>query len=125
MILGHIIFCKVHTGQKKIICKGFLGQDKRIVHVQQCMDIQLQRCNIRFGNYIFDMGSQGMRKVVKKLIEGITGADEPVKRAHSWTKNKYGEDIIKESLHGVVSQVDMDMLTLFMQELELYETQRE
>ncbi|KAA6333908.1 hypothetical protein EZS27_017735 [termite gut metagenome] len=99
--------------------------NKRIVHVQQCMDMQLQRCNIRFGNYISGMGSQGMRKVVKKLIEGITGADEPVKCAHSRTKNKYGEDIIKESLHGVVSQVDMDMLTLFMQELELYETQRE
>ncbi|KAA6316563.1 hypothetical protein EZS27_033145 [termite gut metagenome] len=39
--------------------------NKRIVHVQQCMDIQLQRCNIRFGNYISGMGSQGMHKVVK------------------------------------------------------------
>jgi transposase len=66
-----------------------------------------------------------MRKVVKKLINGITTADEPVKCAHRRTKNKYGEDTIKESLQRVVSQVDIDMLTLFMQELELYEAQRE
>jgi hypothetical protein len=42
--------------------------NKRIIHVEQCIDMQLQRCNIRFSNYISGIGSQAMRKVVKKII---------------------------------------------------------
>ncbi|KAA6305640.1 hypothetical protein EZS27_042707 [termite gut metagenome] len=41
--------------------------NKRIIHVEQCIDMQLQRCNIRFSNYLSDIGSQAMRKVVKGI----------------------------------------------------------
>jgi phosphopantetheine adenylyltransferase len=53
--------------------------NKRIAHVEQCIDMQLQRCNTRFSNYISDIDSQAMCTVVKKLIKGITMADELVK----------------------------------------------
>jgi transposase len=99
--------------------------NKRIVHAGQCMDMQLQRCNIRFSNYISDIGSQAMRKVVRCMTEGITDPDELVKCAHTRTKNKHGTDIIREFLNGVASQVDRDMLTLYMEELELYHRQQE
>jgi hypothetical protein len=65
-----------------------------------------------------------MRKSGKKIIQGITIREELVKCVHIRTKNKYGKEVLKESLHEVVSRVDIDMLTLFMQELELYERQQ-
>lgn len=99
--------------------------NKRIVHGEQCLDMQLQRCNIRFSNYISDIGSQAMRKVVTCIINGITDPDELLKCAHTRTKNKHGTAIIRESLNGVVSQVDRDMLALHMEELELYHKQQE
>jgi transposase len=99
--------------------------NKQIVHAEQCIDMQLQRCNIRFSNYISDIGSQAMCKVVKFIIEGITDPHELVKCAHSRTKNRHGTDVIRESLNGVVSQVDRDMLALYMEELELYHRQQE
>jgi hypothetical protein len=99
--------------------------NKRIVHAEQCLDMQLQRCNIRFGNYISDIGSQAMRKVVNCLTDGITDPDELVKCAHTRTKNRHGTPVIRESLNGVVSQVDRDMLALYMEELDLYHRQQE
>jgi hypothetical protein len=63
--------------------------------------------------------------VVKLIIEGITDPDELVKCAHSRTKNKHGTDVIRESLNGGVSQVDRDILALYMEELELYHRQQE
>lgn len=105
--------------------RRYSALNKRIVHTEQCIDMQLQRCNIRFSNYISDIGSQAMRKVVRSIIEGITDPDELVKCAHTRTKNKHGTHVIRESLNGVVSQVDQDMLALYMEELSLYESQQE
>jgi hypothetical protein len=43
---------------------------------------------------------------------------------HGRTKNKHGEQVITDSLSGVVSQVDIDMLQQCMEELELLEKQQ-
>lgn len=95
--------------------------NKKIVICEQTIDMQLQRCNIRFSNYISDIGSQGMRKVLRSIICGKITAEELVECAHTRTKNKYGKDIIRESLNGVFGQVDIDMLKLHLEELEMYE----
>lgn len=105
--------------------RRYSALNKRIVHSEQCLDMQLQRCNIRFSNYISDIGSQAMGKVVRCIINGITDPDELIKCAHTRTKNKHGTEVIRESLNGVVSQVDRDMLALYMEELALYHKQQE
>lgn len=105
--------------------RRYSALNKRIVHGEQSLDMQLQRCNIRLSNYISDIGSQAMRKVVKCLINGISNPDELLKCVHTRTKNKHGTGVIRESLNGVVSQVDRDMLALYMEELELYHRQQE
>lgn len=105
--------------------RRYSALNKRIVHGEQCLDMQLQRCNIRFSNYISDIGSQAMRKVVISIINGVCDPDELLKCAHTRTKNKHGTKVIRESLNGVVSQVDRDMLALHMEELELYHKQQE
>jgi transposase len=105
--------------------RRYSSLNKRIVQTEQCIDMQLQRCNIRFSNYISDIGSQAMLKVVKSIIAGVDDPDELVKCAHTRTKNKHGASVIRESLNGVVSQVDRDMLALFLEELNLYNRQQE
>ncbi|MEG1567855.1 MAG: IS110 family transposase [Anaerovoracaceae bacterium] len=99
--------------------------NKKIVSCQQFIDMQLQRCNIRFSNYISDIGSQGMRKVLKSIIAGKTTSEELLACAHTRTKNKHGIATIQESLNGVFEQVDIDMLKLLVEELEMYERQQE
>lgn len=99
--------------------------NKKIVNCEQFIDMQLQRCNIRFSNYISDIGSQSMRKVLKSIIAGKTSSVELLACAHTRTKNKHGIAIIQESLNGVFEQVDIDMIKLLVEELEMYEKQQE
>lgn len=95
--------------------------NKKIVSCKQFIDMQLQRCNIRFSNYISDIGSQAMRKILKSIIAGKTTSVELLACAHTRTKNKHGIAIIQESLNGVFEQVDIDMLQLQIEELEMNE----
>ena len=99
--------------------------NKKIVGCEQFIDMQLHRCNIRFSNYISDLGSQAMRKVLKSIIAGKTTSVELLACAHTRTKNKHGIGVIQESLKGVFEQVDIDMLKLLVEELEMYEKQQE
>lgn len=79
--------------------------------------MQLQRCNIRLSNYISDIGSCAMRKVLEFIIAGCTSSGELVVCAHSRTKNKYGISVSKEFLNGVLDQVDIYMIKLQVEEL--------
>lgn len=99
--------------------------NKKIVACEQFIDMQLQRCNIRFSNYISDIGSQAMRKVLRSIIAGKTTSVELLACAHTRTKNKHGVAVIQESLNGVFEQVDVDMLKLLVEELEMHEKQQE
>lgn len=99
--------------------------NRKIVDCEQFIDLQLQRCNIRFSNYISDIGSQAMRKVLKSIIAGKTTSAELLACAHTRTKNKHGISVIQESLNGVFEQVDIDMIKLLVEELEMYERHQE
>lgn len=99
--------------------------NKKIISCEQFIDMQLQRCNIRFSNYISDIGSQAMRKVLKSIISGKTTSVELLACAHTRTKNKHGIAVIQESLNGVFEQVDIDMMELLVEEMEMHEKHKE
>lgn len=98
---------------------------KRIVHVEQRIDMQLQRCNIRFGNYVSDIGSKSMRKVIKRLIAGERDPEKLCALVHGRIINNHGKQTITDSLSGVIHQSDVDMLEQCMEELELLEKQQQ
>lgn len=124
LVYGSYVPCQ-QIQNLRLYERRYSALNRLIAKTEQSMDMQLQRCNIRLSNYISDIGSMAMNKVVKSLINGITHPDELLKCVHTRTKNKHGNDVIRESLNGVVSQVDIDMLTLYMDELELYHRQQE
>lgn len=95
------------------------------VRVEQSIDRQLQRCNIRISNYISTIDSRAMQKIMDKLIEGIIDPEQLVKCVHTRTKNKHGIETIKASLTGHIEQVDIDMLCQFRQEQLLINKQIE
>jgi len=66
-----------------------------------------------------------MRKVVSALIHGETDADELLLLVHKRIRNKHTDRIIRDSLIGVISVADRDMLHMDMQEVELFESQIE
>jgi transposase len=98
---------------------------KKRVRVEQQMDNELQRCNIRLSNYVSNQGSNvSMRKVIKAIIGGERDGPQLCKLVHGRTTNKHGAQVITNSLVGVIQQADVDMLKQCMELIDLLEKQQ-
>lgn len=105
--------------------RRYRNLSKKIVRVTQQMDNYLQRCNMRFSNYI---SNQNRNTSLRKILKAIVGGErDPVKlcsMVHGRTRNKHGEQTIIHSLTGVILDSDTEMLRQSVEELELLETQQ-
>jgi hypothetical protein len=98
---------------------------KSNARVEQQMDNQLQRCNIRFSNYIFNQGNNiSLRKVVNALISSERSPTVSGRFVHGRTGNRHGEQVIIDSLEGVINATDVEMLRQCMERIDLYERQQ-
>jgi len=98
---------------------------KSLVRLQQQLDNQLQRCNIRFSNYITKQGSNAsMRKIINGLIAGERDPTKLSCKVHGRTLNKHGKQVITDSLSGFVQKADIEMLKQCMEQIELIEKQQ-
>ena len=98
---------------------------KSRVRLEQQLDNQLQRCNIRFSNYVSNQGNNvSMRKIIKALIAGEHDPEKLSRLVHGRTQNKHGKQVITDSLNGVIEQVDVEMLIQCMEQIDLIEKQQ-
>lgn len=93
--------------------------NKEIVRKLTKLDACLQRCNIRISNYVSSTDTKSYQDVVKKLSCGISCAEELFKCIHTRTVNKWGKDTILASLTGVVTEVDVDIIQGYWEEVQL------
>ena len=93
--------------------------NKEIVYKLTKLDAVLQRCNIRISNYVSSVDSKSYKEVVRLISEGVTDANRLVGVIHGRTVNRVGKDTIIASLTGVVSEVDIDLIRQYMEEIEL------
>lgn len=94
---------------------------KNIVHAEQRMDMVLQRCNIRISNYVSRISCKGYQKVVDAIISGESNPQVLVALIHKRTVNRYGRQVIEDSLNGFVTDADRDMLRQYREERLLME----
>jgi transposase len=98
---------------------------KSKVRVEQRLDNHLQRCNIRFSNYVSNQGNNvSMRKIIKELISGERDPVKLVKKVHGRILNKQGKETVTAALNGIITDTDVAMLKMCMEELELLEKQQ-
>jgi len=93
--------------------------------LEQQMDNQLQRCNIRFSNYVSNQGKNvSMRKIIKAIIGGERDPVRLCRLVHGRTLNKHGKQVITDSLSGVIGHADVEMLKMCMEQIDLLEKQQ-
>jgi transposase len=93
--------------------------------LEQQLDNQLQRCNIRFSNYVSNQGNNvSMRKIIKAIIEGDYDPAKLNRLVHGRTRNRHGKQVITDSLDGVIQQVDVEMLKQCMEQIDVIERQQ-
>lgn len=93
--------------------------NKEKVYKLTKLDAVLQRCNIRISNYVSSTDSKSYKEVVRLLSEGVTDAILLADTIHGRTVNRVGKDVIIASLTGVVSEVDIDLIRQYREEIEL------
>jgi transposase len=98
---------------------------KHKVRLEQQLDNQLQRCNIRLSNYVSKQGSNiSMRKIIKAIGNGERDPVKLIHLVHGRTKNKHGKQVITHSLDGIIQHVDVEMLKQCMEQINLVEKQQ-
>lgn len=98
--------------------------NKNIVHAGQRIDMVLQRCNIRISNYVSNTDCKGYHKVVDAIISGESRGQELVKLIHKRTINKWGKQVIEDSLEGFIHDSDIAMLQQYRDERNLFEVHK-
>ena len=93
--------------------------NKEIVRKLTKLDACLQRCNIRISNYVSNTETKSYQEVVGKLASGIHCAEELFKCIHTRTVNKWGKETILAALTGVVTEVDVDIISGYWEEVQL------
>ena len=91
---------------------------KKGVRVLQRVDSALQRCNIRLSNYVSDVESKSMLKVITAIISGERDGKKLASLVHGRTVNKYGMSVIAASLTGYITPSVVFTLAQLMEELE-------
>lgn len=98
---------------------------KSRVRLEQQMDNQLQRCNIRFSNYISNQGNNvSQRKIIRAIIGGERDPAKLCSLVHGRTLNKHGRDVIRHSLDGIIGGADVEMLEQCMEQIEFLDNQQ-
>ena len=93
--------------------------NKEKVYKLTKLDAVLQRCNIRISNHVSSTDSKSYREVVRLRSAGVTDAVRLADAIHGRTVNRVGKDVIIASLTGVVSEVDIDLIRQYREEIEL------
>lgn len=95
--------------------------NKEKVYKLTKLDALLQRCNIRICNYVSSTDSQSYKKVVKLLSEGVSDASLLLEKVHGRTVKRVGKEVLTAALTGVVSEVDVDLIRQYNEEIEMIE----
>ena len=98
---------------------------KHRVRLEQQLDNQLQRCNIRFSNYVSNQGTNvSLRKIIKAILSGERDPVMLCGLVHGRTRNRHGTKVITDSLSGVIQEADVEMLRQCMEQIDLIEKQQ-
>lgn len=93
--------------------------NKEKVYKLTKLDALLQRCNLRISNYVSSTDSKSYKEVVRLLSEGVTDASRLAKAIHGRTVNRVGKETVVASLTGAISEVDMDIIRQYREEIEM------
>jgi transposase len=92
---------------------------KKGVRVLQRIDAVLQRCNIRLSNYVSNVESKSMQKVIDAIIQGERDGKKLALLVHGRTRNRHGNKVIADSLTGYITEAAVFNLDQLIEELSM------
>jgi transposase len=102
------------------------GYERLCIHesrLEQSIERQLIKCNIRITSFATKIGSGTVMKIVKAICEGETCASKLEALVHGRIRNKHKEKIL-QSLEGEIRSFDRIMLNQYYQQYLLIKEQQ-
>jgi transposase len=96
----------------------------QVTRIEQAIDRQLHRCNIRITNFTSRIGSVSVMNVVQALINNETSPEELIKHVHGRITNNHKEKI-KAALTGYISESDRFIFRQNYEDLQLIKRQQQ
>lgn len=89
------------------------------------LDAAMQRCGFRLSNYVASTGGKSYQAVVRAIADGVTDAEQLVKKVHGRTVNKHGKETIKGAVTGKFSATDIQVVKQYLAMIDLLSQQIE
>ena len=103
--------------------RGYVRLGSHESRLEQAIERQLIKCNIRITSFASQIGSATVMKIVQAICEGQTDASELEKLVHGRIRNKHKEKIY-QSLQGAVRPSDKLLLSQAYQQYQLIKQQQ-
>lgn len=103
--------------------RGYVRLSGHESRLEQGIERQLIKCNIRITSFTSQIGSGTVMKIVKAICEEETRADELEKLVHGRIRNKHKEKIY-QSLQGAIRPSDRLLLKQSYQQYQLVKEQQ-
>lgn len=104
--------------------RGYVRLCSHETRMEQAIERQLIKCNIRITSFVSQIGGATVMKIVKAICEGETCANKLEKLVHGRIRNKHKEKIL-QSLQGAIRSSDRLMLKQAYQQYQLMKDQQE
>ncbi len=92
--------------------------------IEQELDRQLAKCNIRIASLTSRIGSLTVFNVLRALIDGETNPKELEKLVHGRVRNRHGKKV-RASLTGTIAESDLVILRQIYRTHQLFKEQQE
>lgn len=109
----------------RIYSRNYMKLQQRLSSTHTEMERNLELCSIRVANYVSNISSKSILKVVKQIIQGETNPEVLIECIHGRITKKHTKETIKESLTGNITNQHRFVLELYYQEFELLTKQSE
>lgn len=113
-----------HIRELRTYARKYDKLQKRMTSVLQEMERTLEMCGIRITNYVSNISSKSIRKVIDTIVDGTDDVEHLEELVHSRIRNKHKEKI-RQSLEGCITEHHRFILELLRDEFCLLESQSE
>ncbi len=103
--------------------RGYVRLSNQETRLEQTIERQLIKCNIRITSFATKIGSATVMNIVQAICEGEVRANELEKLVHGRIRNKHKEKIY-QSLQGVIRPCDRLLLHQSYQQYQLIKQQQ-
>lgn len=103
--------------------RGYVRLGSHETRLEQAIERQLIKCNIRITSFASQIGSATVMKIVQAICDGQTDTGELEKLVHGRIRNKHKEKIY-QSLQGAIHPADRLLLSQAYQQYALIKQQQ-